>query len=144
MTTLNITNIRAGLKGVISNLVTSSTVSVVYDYYEPNVSGYPAVMFDITDNSDSFLTNQENLIKITFTAYILVEIYQDGLSDAKTLLDGVTDDLIAELRKLSNMTLGGTVDWVSPAIGPRSQIETPRGMAFSQQLNIVTNLASSI
>jgi hypothetical protein len=42
------------------------------------------------------------------------------------------------------MTLGGTVDWVSPAIGPRSQIETPRGMAFSQQLNIVTNLASSI
>jgi len=144
MSTLNISNIRAGLKNVITNLVTSTTISVVYDYYEPSVSGYPAVVFDITDNADSFLTTTENLIKITFSAYVLVEIYQDGISDATDLLDGVTDDLIAELRKTSNMTLGGTVDWISPALGPRSHVETPNGMAFSQQLNIAVNLASSI
>ena len=144
MTTLNISNIRSGLKGVISNLVTSTTISVVYDYYEPNVSGYPAVVFDITNNSDSFLTTTENLIKITFSAYILVEIYQNGIEDATDLLDTVTDSLIEELRKTSNMSLGGNVDWISPVIGPRSQIETPNGQAFSQQLDIIVNLASTI
>lgn len=141
---MQISTIRTNLKGVISNLVTSTTVSCVYDYYEPNVSGYPAVIFDITDNTDAFLTNKENILKITFTAYILVEIFQNGLNDAKNLLDSVTDTLITELRKESNMSLSGAVDWISPTVGPRSQIETPNGQAFVQQLNIIINVSALV
>jgi hypothetical protein len=56
----------------------------------------------------------------------------------------VTDSLITELRKESNMTLSGAIDWISPVIGAREQIETPRGQAFKQQLDIVCNVASVI
>lgn len=141
---IQVATIRTNLKGVISNLVTSSTISVVYDYYEPNPSGYPAVVFDITNNSDSFLTNQENLLKITFTAYILVEIFNKDIEGATDLLDNVTDKLITELRKEDNLSLSGAVDWISPVIGPRDQIETPNGQAFSQQLDIEINVADTI
>jgi hypothetical protein len=141
---INLTQIRTNLKSVVSNLVTSSTVSVVYDYYEPEVASYPAIVFDISNQSDSFLTNRENLLKITFTAYVIVEIYKNQIENATDLLDTVTDSLIVELRKESNMSLSGTVDWISPTIGPRLQVETPRGQAFQQQLDIVINVADSI
>ncbi len=136
---LNISTIRTQLKSVISNLVTSTQVAVVYDYYEPNVSGYPAVVFDITSNTDAFFTNKENMIKIVFSAYILVEIANDGIKDAKDKLDTVTDALIVELRKQDNLTLGGYADWITPAVGARQQIETPNGNAYSQQLDITVN-----
>jgi hypothetical protein len=52
---ISISTIRTNLKSVISNLVTGSTVSVVYDYFEPNVSGFPAIVFDITNNNDELM-----------------------------------------------------------------------------------------
>lgn len=141
---ISLSTIRTNLKGVISNLVTGTTVSVVYDYFEPNVSGYPAIVFDITNNTDEYLTNKENLLKITFSAYIIVEIYENGVEDATRLLDTVTDALIVELRKEANISLSGAVDWISPVVGPRQQVETTRGMAFQQQLDIVLNVADTI
>lgn len=141
---IQLSTIRTNLKAVMSNLVTSSTVAYVYDFYQPNIQGYPAIIFDITNNTDGFLTNKENLLKITYTAYILVEIFQNQIEDATDLLDTVTDALIVELRKESNLSLSGAVDWVSPAIGPRQQVETPNGQAFSQQLDIVINVADTI
>jgi hypothetical protein len=141
---ISIGTIRSNLKTVISNLVTSTTVAVVYDYFEPSVSGYPVIMFDITNNTDEYLTNKENLLKITFSAYILVEIFQNEVEDATRLLDTVTDALIVELRKEANISLSGAVDWISPVVGPRQQVETPRGMAFQQQLDIVLNVADTI
>jgi hypothetical protein len=119
-------------------------VSVVYDYYEPNLSGYPAIAFDISNQSDSFLTNRENLLKITFTSYIIVEVYKNQIENATDLLDTVTDALITELRKEANLSLSGTVDWISPVIGERLQIETPSGQAFQQKLDIVINVADAI
>jgi hypothetical protein len=141
---ISLSTIRTNLKGVISNLVTSTTVAVVYDYFEPNVSGYPCIMFDITNNSDDYLTNRENLLKITFSAYIIVEIFQNEVEDATRLLDTVTDALIVELRKEENLSLSGAVDWISPVVGPRQQVETPSGMAFQQQLDIILNVADTI
>lgn len=141
---ISISTIRTNLKTVISNLVTSSTVSVVYDYFEPNVSGYPAIVFDITNNTDDYLTNKENMLRITFSAYVIVEIFQNEVEDATRLLDTVTDALITELRDEDNLSLSGAVDWISPVVGPRQQVETPSGMAFQQQLDIVLNVADII
>lgn len=141
---ISISTIRSNLKTVISNLVTSTTVAVVYDYFEPNVSAYPAIVFDITNNNDNYLTNRENLLKITFSAYVIVEIFNNGVEDATRLLDSVTDALIVELRKDENQSLSGSIDYIQPSVGPRQQAETPRGMAFQQQLDIVLNVADTI
>lgn len=142
---ISIGTIRTNLKGVISNLINQSVIAVVHDYYKPDLGNqYPAVVFDITSNTDDYLTNKENLLKITFTAYLIVEIIVDGIEDATRRLDTVTDALIVELRKESNLSLSSSVDWVSPAIGPRTQIETTNGQAFSQQLDIQINVADTI
>ena len=136
---IQISQLRTNLKSVISNLVTSTQIAVVYDYYEPEVSGYPAIVFDITSNTDSFFTNKENLIKIVFTSYILVEVQGKNIETAKTILDNVTDSLIVELRKETNLTLNGYADWITPAVGARTQMETPQGQVYSQQLDITVN-----
>lgn len=140
---INISTIRTNLKGVISNLVTSSTVSMVKDYYESNIT-YPAIVFDISDNRDDYLTTTENLLQITFTAYVIVEIFQNGVEDATRLLDNVSDLLITELRKSANISLSGAIDWMKPTVGPRQQIETPNGMGFQQQIDILCMVADTI
>lgn len=138
---INISTIRANLKGVMQNLVTGGTAVAVYDYYEANPDGYPSIVFDITDNSDAFLTNQENLLAITFTAYVIVEVYNKNVEQATDILDSVTDALLDELSDQTNMSLSGAADWISPVIGPRNQIATPSGQGFMQQLDIKVNVS---
>jgi len=141
---MNIANIRSELKTVLTNLVTSTQVAVVYDYYEPNVSGYPAIIFDISSNTDAFLTNNENLNKIVFTAYVMTDIKVSGIEDSKDMLDTITDSAMTLLRSKTNMALDGEVDWISPVVGPRSQIDTPNGQVFAQQFDITVNVSSSV
>lgn len=136
---MNLATIRSNLKGIMQNLVTSTTVAVVYDYYESNPTGYPAIVFDITDNSDSFLTTSENLMVVTFTAYVLVEVLNKNVEQATDILDTVTDALIDIVSDKDNITLSGEADWISPTVGPRNQIETPNGQAFMQELSIKVN-----
>jgi hypothetical protein len=133
--------IRANLKTLLTAV---TKIAFVYDQYETNVSGYPAIIFDISKNESDMLTDAENLRKITFTLYILAEITKAGRNTAKGLLDDATQDVITALELKANQTLSGSVDWMIPTVGPRDEFATADGQVFSQRLDVVMNVASSI
>lgn len=133
--------IRANLKTLLQ---TVTEISYVYDYNNANPEGYPAIIFDITENQSDMLTDTENIRTITFTAYILCEIGTAGLTTAKGILDTATQQVVTALEKITNMTLSGSVDWVMPTVGARNEFTTPEGSVLSQELKIQAKVASSI
>lgn len=141
MSTYDLSTIRANLKTLLQ---TVTQISFVYDYLNPNIEGYPAIIFDVSNNNSEMLTDTENLRTITFSVYILCEIAVDGQAGARNLLDVATNSVVTALEKITNMSLSGSVDWMMPTVGPREQIATPNGNAFSQRLDIEMKVSTSI
>lgn len=137
----NLATIRGNLKTLLQ---TVTGIANVYDHYEINPSGFPAIIFDISNNESSMLTDTENVRKITFTAYILVEIQVAGRDQAKGLLDTATQAVVVALEKKDNMSLSGSVDWIMPTVGARDEYAVANGQVFSQRLDVVMNVSSSI
>lgn len=137
----DLTTIRANIKTLLQ---TVTEIAYVYDYNNPNVEGYPAIIFDITNSESEFLTDTENLRTITFTIYILAEIPVKGQNLSKTILDTATKQVVTALEDIDNISLSGAVDWIMPAVGSRTQFTTPEGSVLSQELQIKVKVSSSI
>ena len=58
--------------------------------------------------------------------------------------DVAVKNVINVLEKKSNDTLSGTVDWIMPVVGRRSQVPTPQGAAFMQEIILNAKVASTI
>lgn len=139
--TYDIATIRSNLKTLLQ---TVTQIANVYDYLNPNVEGYPAIIFDVSNNRSDMLTDTENLRTVTFTVYILQEIAVQGQQSAIDLLDAATNAVVTALEKITNMSLSGSVDWVMPTVGPREQVSSPNGALFSQRLDIEVKISTSI
>ena len=124
-------SIRAKIKAILDGL---SELSFVADFHDPNLTGFPAATFDVSEEEGAFLTNKENLRTITYTVVLYQEIKVIGLSDAKRILDATADAVINAFE--SDFNLGGEVDWCIPLAGPRGQFEGPHGAVMFQQLNL--------
>lgn len=141
MATYNLATIRANLKTLLESV---TQIAHVYDHFEMNIAGYPAIIFDISKNENSMLTDADNLRKITFTIYILTEINVAGRDTAKDLLDTATNNVVTALESLANMTLSGSCDWIMPAVGNRDEFAVGDGLVFSQKIDLDVNISSSI
>lgn len=137
----DLTTIRANLKTLLQ---TVTEITNVYDYNNSKPAGYPAIIFDITENQSDMLTDTENIRTITFTAYILSEITVAGLDTSKGILDIATKQVVTALEKITNMTLSGSVDWIMPTVGVRQEFSTPEGSVLAQELKIQAKVSSSI
>lgn len=137
----NIATIRANLKTLLG---TVTEIQNVYDYAEPEIAGYPAIVFDIAEQDDEWKTSQDVLRTITFRVWILTELTVAGLETAKDILDAATKTVVEALEDADNQTLSGAVDWIVPTTGPRSQIQGPSGNLLSQQLDVRVKALSSI
>lgn len=141
MATYDIGAIRAALKTLID---TVASVGVVYDYLAPQITSYPAVIFDLDNEDAQMLDDANNTRTLTFKLWVVCEIPVDGLTAAKDLLDSVTKDVVNILEKVSNQTLSGTCDWMIPVIGKREQTNSPEGNFFYQELLLKVNVVSTI
>ncbi len=137
----DIANIRAALKTLIQ---TVTKVSFVYDYSNPIIEGYPAVIFDMTNEDSSMLDDNNNLRTLTFTIWLAQETKVQGQVAAKGLLDAAAKDLINALELRSNDSLSSNVDWIMPSVGQRTQAESPQGLIMYQELILRANISSSI
>jgi len=129
----------------IKNLLQTVTeIAFVYDYSNPNIEGYPAVIFDVGNEDSEMLDDSSNLRTITFNIWILQEITVKGEQSAKTILDNIVKLVVNILEKKSNETLSNTVDWIMPVMGRRTHIATPEGAAFMQEIVLRAKVASTI
>ena len=130
------TSIRTKVK---AKLDTVAELAFVADFHDPNIKGYPAATFDVSDETSAFLTNKENLRTITFQIILYQEIKTLGLAETTGLLDAVADKVILAFEK--DFSLGGEVQWCIPLAGPRGQFESPSGAVLFQQLTLQCNFS---
>ena len=134
------TSIRSALKTILDGI---SEIQVVFDYHEENLTGFPAVTFDVAEEAGQFITNKENLRTITFQINIYQEVKVITENEAKRILDVVSDAIITAIE--SDFNLSGTVDYCLPLAGPRGRFETPDGSSvFIQQLSIQCNYMTQV
>lgn len=141
MTTFDIAATRTQLKTLLQ---TVSGIAFVYDYSNPNIAGFPAVIFDVTNEEAEMLDDSNNLRAITFSIYVLQEITVAGEQTAKAMLDVAAKSVFDTLEKKVNDSLSNTVDWVMPINGRRMHTQTPSGAAFMQEIQLKVKIASTI
>lgn len=145
MTVYNPTAIRSSLLTLLQTLTGGGQpISYVYDYANPKIEGYPAIIFDIDSVDSSMLDDANNLRVINFKIWIAIEIGKQGITTAKDSLDSVTQSVVNLLEKKDNASLTGTVDWTIPSVGNRTHVDSPEGAYFSQELLLKCNIASTI
>jgi hypothetical protein len=130
--------IRTQLKAVLNTLTGAGKLSIVYEYHEGNLASFPSATFDVSDVSNDFLTNAENIRQYSWKVFVYQDI-QPGtvdLSDAVRILDNVCDDIIQAIE--TNLTLNSTCDYSRPAVGPRMFMQSPQGEMLVQELTIIT------
>lgn len=137
----NIDTIRTNLKTLLQ---TVTEIAFVYDRRNPNIEGYPAIIFDITKTDNEMLTNTQNIRTLTFTLYIIVEVGTQGIATANNLLDIATKKIVEAVEKIDNLSLSGTVDWIIPLEGSREEVQTPQGLSIWQKLDLRVQTTSSI
>jgi len=141
MATFDINAVRAQIKTLLQ---TATELAFVYDYANPDVAGYPCAIFDVSNENSEMLDDSNNIRTMTWSIWILQEITVKGEAAAKTLLDAAVKNVINILEKKSNDTLSNTVDWIMPVVGRRSQVPTPNGAAFMQEVILNAKVASTI
>ena len=141
MTTFDPNAVRAQIKTLIT---TAPEIAYVYDYANPDIEGFPAVILDISSEQSEMFDDSGNLRTIQFTIWIIQEISTAGEQTAKSQLDAAVKSVVGILEKKSNDTLSGTVDWIMPVMGRRSHIATPSGAAFMLELLLSAKVYSSI
>lgn len=141
MATFDINAVRAQIKTLLQ---TATELAFVYDYANPDVAGYPCAIFDVSNENSEMLDDSNNIRTMTWSIWILQEITVKGEAAAKTLLDAAVRNVINILEKKSNDTLSNTVDWIMPVVGRRSQVPTPNGAAFMQEVILNAKVASTI
>jgi hypothetical protein len=141
MATYDIATIRAAL---LTLLQTSTKVAFFYDYRNPTIEGYPAIIFDVTNEEGSMLDSINNLRVITFTLWVVTEVKVAGQEAAKDILDAAVKEVINILELKANAELGGTVDWTMPVIGKREEVQSPEGLVMFQEIILKCNIASFI
>lgn len=141
MATFDITAVRAAVKELLE---TVSELAYVYDYSNPDIAGFPAAIFDVSNEDSEMYDDAGNVRTIQFTIWILQEITVKGEQLAKDNLDVAVKSVVNVLEAKANDTLGNTVDWIMPVIGRRTHITTPQGAAFMQEVLLRAKVYSSI
>lgn len=141
MATFDINAVRTQIKTLLQ---TATELAFVYDYANPDIAGYPCAIFDVSNENSEMMDDSNNLRTMTWTIWILQEITVKGEAAAKTLLDAAVKNVVNILEKKTNDTLSNTVDWIMPSVGRRSQVPTPQGAAFMQELILQAKVASTI
>ncbi len=125
------TSVRAKIKALLDGI---TELAFVADFHDPNLKGFPAATFDVSDEEGEFLTNKENLRTIIYTIVIYQEVDVIKLPDATRILDVVADKIINAFE--NDFNLSGEVDWCTPLAGPRGQFEAANGTVLFQELTI--------
>lgn len=124
-------DIRIAIKNKLQSV---SSIAFVYSFHTADLEGYPAATFDLSEIENEFLTNKENLRTFSIKIVLYQEITEKGLDAAEIILNNVADAVVSAIE--SDLTLGGTVDWCEPLVGPKGTFETSQGLTLFEELTL--------
>lgn len=141
MSTYDLQLIRQNLKTLFE---TVPEIAYVYARRNPTVEGYPCIIFDVERSESEMITNVENLRTITFRMWIMTEIPVTGADNANRILDNATTSVVGMIENISNLQLGGDIQWLPPVEGARQEVTSPTGNLIWQVLDLRCRIISSV
>jgi hypothetical protein len=108
-----------------TKLGTVSALSVVYDHFTSNFSGFPACMFEPSADPEAFATNRDNEHVYAFDIYLIQEMKKQGRSASIGTLAAAVDAVQAALD--ADFMLGGACEYAEAAANDWGEVELPDG-----------------
>lgn len=92
-----------------------SSIQEVQDFPSEEFGGFPCAIVKSARNESEFQTTTENKRTYVFTVYLIQEIENKGVRQARRIIESVVDDVIDELDKdqvLTGIDLGNGKDMI--------------------------------
>ncbi len=111
-----------------AKLQTISGLGMVSDDYRVDITSYPAVLFQGSNDPSSFITNTENEHVYTFDLFIVQECESTGTghSAALTIVYNAIDAVVNAFD--SYQTLGGACEYTEAMTSVIDEINTSNGL----------------
>ena len=111
-----------------TKLDTLSGLGTISDYFHSNITSYPAVMFEPTDDPSVFFTNTENEHVYTYDIIIIQECESTGTGrqTAIRILGNAIDTVVNAFD--SYQTLGGTCEYTEAMTSAWNTANTANGI----------------
>lgn len=120
---MSYSTIKPQIKSILETSVTKARV--VYDYAEPNPSGYPAITVENYDGDGQFIDTGRNRRKYIFRITVMQERIKVGASEAERITGALVDQIISTFDDRTNITLNNTVIFANPIPSKWGYIQAP-------------------
>jgi len=100
------------LTDILSSLIGSTKLQAVYNYDIKQVDVYPIAIVRVKDGESDFFDTTNNEMTSSYTIAIVNE--NKTVATSETVMRELVDDVLLELNKKENLTLGGTVNRIIP------------------------------
>ena len=144
MATYSLSNLRTQIKNLLTAITDIQFVSATKT---SKIQGYPAVIFDITDENNKVLDSGNNERVVIFTLWVICtigDLNDTNILNATNLLDNISQEVVNVLESKANLGMGGYSDWVTPTSGQRQQVQTPDGNIFYKEIKLECHIGVSI
>lgn len=125
------TSIRPVIKTTLEGV---SNLAFVDDKHHSDLTGFPAATFELDREENNFLTNAENLRKVTVKIILHQEISVAGRDEAERILGAAMDAVVAAFE--ASYSLGGTVDYCTPMSGNKGVYQSGSASILYNELSI--------
>lgn len=117
------TNQKAAIVSILQTNIT--TANVVYNYIEPNPSGYPAIMVEYYDGQGEFADTGRNRRSRVYRITCMQERVKVGPKEAERILASLVDQIIGIFDDRTNLRLSNTCDFAYPIPSKWGYIQAP-------------------
>jgi hypothetical protein len=142
--TTPLNTVRLAIKNKLKSIleIPGNQKAKVFDYMESSPDQWPAVVFDISSEENEFFSNVENKQKTTFKILLMINLSSadniNGFTESQATykLDELVDLIITTFE--TDYSLNNNVDYSFPVVGNRATVETNKGLAKMQVINLTT------
>ena len=119
-----------------TKLDTLTGLGQISDYFHSNITSYPAVMFEPSDDPSGFFTNTENEHVYTYDLFVIQECESTatGRQAAIRILGNAIDTVVNAFD--SYQTLGGACEYTEPMVSSWNTANTANGIVVYGRITL--------
>lgn len=137
---MSYTAIKPEIKSIIQTNITKARA--VYDYAEPNPTGYPAITIENFDGEGEFIDTGRNRRKYIFRITVMQERIKVGVSEAERITAALVDQIISTFDDRANLTLNNSVIFANPIPSKWGYIQAPDVDVRTAEILLVATVVS--
>jgi hypothetical protein len=100
------------LADILTSLIAGTKLQAVYNYDVKQTDVYPFAMVRVKDGESDFFDTSENQMISSYMISIVNE--NKTVATSEVVMRELVDEVLLELHKKENLTLGGTVNMIIP------------------------------